>query len=373
MIRSARWGACTALLLLTVSCDGGDRSPKGPVRVGVVLPLSGPDASSGEELLAGLRLAAERFDPQLVLEVRDGEGQPDVSVRRFRELSDDSQVQAIVGGWFASTARTLAAVSEPDAPPFVALSPLASPGETRAPTGTFVLHRFSALGEAGAGFAVEDLAARSAGIVRIPSRESSRTAARGFADAFRRSGGDVLWTLEPDASGALRPPPGPPERVEVVFVAGSSAWVRQYLALERPGPSPAIVATGEWTAEEVSELADDGVRLWLVSFFSDGDPAPAVSDFLDHCSESGITPSETVAAGWEAAQVLSGAARPRGGSREAIGAALTAGLRVEGVLGRLDVSGVSPPRESPAISALSDTGLVYLGRRDVGPGEGPGA
>lgn len=88
-----------------------DRS--GVVRIGVVLPLTfksdqSTAGSLGEEMLDGVRLAAEEYNaesiPKVNLEVRDTEHDAGVAARQVSELSADDQILAIIGPVFSNEA-----------------------------------------------------------------------------------------------------------------------------------------------------------------------------------------------------------------------------------------------------------------------------
>jgi ABC-type branched-subunit amino acid transport system substrate-binding protein len=83
--------------------------------LGVVLPLTGPFAGFGEEVLHGVLLAAGTFHeadgarhPQVRIVVRDSGGDPERAAAAVRELAQDRDVVAIVGPLVSATCEAAA-------------------------------------------------------------------------------------------------------------------------------------------------------------------------------------------------------------------------------------------------------------------------
>ena len=100
----------------------------GVVRIGVVLPLTEKSDQPvvhgvGEELLDGIRLAADEYNvesmPKVNLEVRDSERDAGVAARQVSELSADSQILAILGPVFSNEAIAAAEIANRRGAPLV--------------------------------------------------------------------------------------------------------------------------------------------------------------------------------------------------------------------------------------------------------------
>jgi len=88
-------------LLLLLCCSTLALAAREIIKIGVVLPLSGNQAASGEDVRDALRMAEDRvrvsstrYDYKLVFE--DGQNQPRLSVEAFRKLSDIDHVDAVL-------------------------------------------------------------------------------------------------------------------------------------------------------------------------------------------------------------------------------------------------------------------------------------
>jgi ABC-type branched-subunit amino acid transport system substrate-binding protein len=366
-VRSRKLLAIPALVAALVpSCAEPPADPGSGVVIGAILPLSGPDGESGRDLLRGLELAAAAADPPITLLPVDGEGKAATSARRLRELARDPLVDVVVGGWLASTARTLAAVASAEAVPFIALSPLAGPSIAVPGSDLFLLHRLEALGQASAVFAREDLGAESAGVFWIEGSAASRALADAFAREFAAGGGEIAWTLAPDGAGRLALPRGPEAKVEALYVGGPSDWAERVVELAGRSRGAAVLLADGWRLDSVEALVAADIPVYLAGFFSETDPLPPARALLDACAAAEVPPSPAVAFGWDAVQLVRYSAAG-GTTRGALRGALRVSDAVHGATGRVGHAIPSRTRETPAVSSAMPGGFVFVRRVEVGP------
>jgi branched-chain amino acid transport system substrate-binding protein len=335
------------------------------VVIGAVLPLSGPHAARGEEIRTGLLLAAAEpaEGPPVELRILDGGGEPVASLRALRELASDPDVAGAIGGWLAAVARPLAAAPGADDLPCLALSPLAWPGPTPPGSAALRLHRLEALGAAAAAFASQDLGAERAGVLELPGREASGGLAAGFVRAFEAAGGAIVWRVAPDAEGLLRRPPGPEERIDVVWVAGPAGLLAGVPDLgEKAAAAPRLLPGGWGAGAEPGRPRDAAGAAYEVSFWSPTDPSPAARRFREACRTGGVDPTAPAAFGWDAMTLVRAALASGARDRESIARRLRDGPPVEGATGRLGAEPGSGGRENPAVSSRGESGDVFLRR-----------
>lgn len=91
-----------------------------PLKVGVVLPLSGTYQAFGKQLLDGIQLAARGAKIELV--IRDDQGEPDVAAAEVERLLYEEQVIAILGGVLVGEAQAAAAKADELGIPFLTFS-----------------------------------------------------------------------------------------------------------------------------------------------------------------------------------------------------------------------------------------------------------
>jgi branched-chain amino acid transport system substrate-binding protein len=127
--RAVLCGLAASSLLLFASCDkqSGKGASASPIRIGVVLPLTGDAAVYGKAIQNGIELAkeevgAEKMKIELIYE--DDQGQPAKAVSATRKVLDIDKVPAIIGGAMSSTAEAMIPVTE--AAKVVLISPTAT-------------------------------------------------------------------------------------------------------------------------------------------------------------------------------------------------------------------------------------------------------
>jgi branched-chain amino acid transport system substrate-binding protein len=115
-------------LLLVGGCGGASTSPK-VVKIGVLFPLSGDLASTGEDNKNGVLLAVEEINTgggiaaldgaRLELVIGDTQGDPDTGAREAERLIEEEQVVALIGTYQSSVAKTATQVAERLETPFL--------------------------------------------------------------------------------------------------------------------------------------------------------------------------------------------------------------------------------------------------------------
>lgn len=97
----------TVIILFSTGCNS--KTPSGePVNVGLIAPLTGPLASSGEAIKRGILLGIEEINAQggvlgrpLALVVRDVQNNPEMGVDTLHELVEKEDIAAVFGGIFS--------------------------------------------------------------------------------------------------------------------------------------------------------------------------------------------------------------------------------------------------------------------------------
>jgi ABC-type branched-subunit amino acid transport system substrate-binding protein len=362
-----RKAVASVLLFALAGCGGPERSAEPVLVVGAVLPLSGPAAGAGEQVLVGLRLAAAATT-SMPVEVRalDGAGDPLASLRCARELLAQPDVVAIVGGWSPATARPLAAALAAESVPFLALSPHAAPaGGTGGP---YALHRLAALGAAAARWSVEDLGAQRAAVLSDPASDSARMLVRAFEDELVAGGGSVAWVIDLDAEGRPIRPAGREPEIDLVFAPVPASAVVAAAGFGRALREAPVVLVDGWDLAAADSLGE-GRTVRVVSFWAADDPSTESDELTEALVEIGMPGSPAIAFGWDAIVLLESAAFEAGPDRTAIRAVLGSGLETLGATGRLAGAGPAGVSETPAVSAIEKGSRSFLRRVDVVTGQ----
>ncbi|MHB8918713.1 MAG: ABC transporter substrate-binding protein, partial [Desulfocucumaceae bacterium] len=95
--------AVTLLMLLVAGCGGGGQpASKEPIKLGVMVPLSGPSAATGQEMRNAYMMAAEELNAQGLLGrkvelVIEDSKDPTAAVAALEKLMNRDKVSILMG------------------------------------------------------------------------------------------------------------------------------------------------------------------------------------------------------------------------------------------------------------------------------------
>ena len=103
---TSTWLRALALGVLTLVVAKAEA--QGPIKIGMIAPLSGPFAQIGKDMVTGTELYLDEVGRQVAgrkieLLVEDDEGNPSVGVTKVRKLAEGDKVHLVTGGLLAST------------------------------------------------------------------------------------------------------------------------------------------------------------------------------------------------------------------------------------------------------------------------------
>jgi branched-chain amino acid transport system substrate-binding protein len=106
------WVRLLAVTLLVALTPAIARA-QGPIKIGLIAPLSGPFAAIGKDIVMGTELYLEEIGRQaagrpIELIVEDDEGNPATGVTKTRKLVEQDRVHIMTGGLLASTGYAIA-------------------------------------------------------------------------------------------------------------------------------------------------------------------------------------------------------------------------------------------------------------------------
>ncbi len=105
-----------AIVLLAFAAGPGapveTRAQGGPIRIGLLVPLTGAFAATGKDMLAGTELSLDEIGRQaggrkIELIVEDTEGNPSTAMTKARKLVEQDKIHVLTGGLLASTGYAL--------------------------------------------------------------------------------------------------------------------------------------------------------------------------------------------------------------------------------------------------------------------------
>ncbi|HUQ04346.1 MAG TPA: ABC transporter substrate-binding protein [Kofleriaceae bacterium] len=321
----------------------------GPVRVGVVLPMTGAQGAFGVSTEAGIRLAIrERNDAggvrgaRLELVVLDTMGTPAGVGEAVTRLIEQEHVVAILGE--VTSGATLAAAEIAQARGV----PLITPSATSASV-TEVGDRIfracfvdEAQGRAMARFARDELHVARAAILADTSTLYPVALAAAFTTEFAAGGGTIVLAdayqggaIAPSVIGRIAA-----AKVDAVYLPGYYPDAAQIAIELRKLGSRAVLLGGDgWDSPELGAIAGAAIDgAYFTNHFAIDDPREITRSFAKrYAGVRGTPPDGLAALGYDAALVLLDALER---TPDLDGAALAAAISVtsvEGVTGHIDL------------------------------------
>lgn len=272
--------AASAMLLGFSSCH------LNAVRLGAVLPLTGPLAPYGKSLERGALLAVEQVNAtggiegrRLELLTLDSGSSPEAAAKLFQKLVVEDLVPAVVGG--ASTTECLAMAPVAERFRRVLLSPSAS-GPQISGSGEFVFRNWPS--DEMEGRTLADFAAYTLHASRVLVVSERNPYAEGFTSVFirrfaaegRAAALEVLDPARPQGD-ALARLAGPLNACQVVVLSGYASDLLPLLnALRTRTDLPPVLSTSALSQRSsLRDAAMDGVLFARPAFDPEGDTAAA--------------------------------------------------------------------------------------------------
>jgi branched-chain amino acid transport system substrate-binding protein len=121
-----RWTVLTIILIALVALTGCAKKESGPIKIGVLLPLTGAQANFGEMEKNSFEMAREEINTaggingrQLEFIYEDDTGKPDVGRAGAEKLITVDKVPMVTGGYSSSVTFAAAAVAQQNRVPFL--------------------------------------------------------------------------------------------------------------------------------------------------------------------------------------------------------------------------------------------------------------
>ncbi|MBQ1022830.1 ABC transporter substrate-binding protein [Micromonospora sp. C95] len=318
--------AIVAAVLLAVSgCTGsslGDSTSGGDeIRIGLIVPKSGPYKAIGDDQAAGWRLALDKLGGRLggrpvkVIEADEGDGKA-TALAAARKLIEQDKVLALVGGTTADTVQTLYPLLNEAKVPLIGIG--GRPSTVDDPTYLWSTSWLSQ--ETGASIAgyLRDKVGQGRVWVIGPDYIGGHDQIAGFVDAFREAGGQLA---NPDGKPTWTPwAPAPttefsPYLTQIkqaapaavyTFYAGASAieFVKQY---RQYGVDIPLYASGFLTeGAPLAALGEKAKGIYTALNYSTTLDNAANRDFVRRYTSAndGKLPNTYHVCAWDAALVL---------------------------------------------------------------------
>lgn len=166
-----------------------------PLKIGVIMELSGPNAASGESLLAGVEAALRRDRSSIPHEVslitRDSGGNVKEAIQAAQALIQEEDVVALIGDLSGSCSAAIAAVASEHQVPLI-IPAAQDKGLSRIGKSIIqLMPDYHWEGAVAAAYARFDLGAEKATVL-APASEAARQRVEGFTAEFENFGGEIV-------------------------------------------------------------------------------------------------------------------------------------------------------------------------------------
>lgn len=346
------------------------------LNIATMVPLSGPMAVYGKDLVNGMTLAVEdlkiknkSLGEYLDIKAHDIRAQAAVTTEITEQLVTSRAADVFVGSVSSIMTESLIAESEKHGKPL--LAPAAPDTGLSRRKGVFrTCLDHAALGGMLAQFAMESLKKRNAVVLYDAETQYSSTIAKAFVAAFTRRGGRIVETLSynrGDGSFHSQLTVIKEKKPDVILVPGFYEEVGRIMnqAMQLGIRIPMLGADG-WDSPNLINIA--GKRAirghYFISHFSAEDPDEKVQNFVNSYQRRfKKLPTPIAAMGYDSMMVLADAfARAKTNLTDPLRRAIEGTKTVEGLLGTITFSRNLNVRKPGIILSTTGSGWRYHSR-----------
>ncbi len=317
MARLGIWILGAALGLSIAGCGNETSDDGGPLKVGVVMPMTGVQSTYGEESWNGMKLAMEElkkdgFDWELIL--KDEKSNKAEAGNQAKFLIENEGVDVVLGSVASSNTKQIALVAKEAEVPLI--TPASTNDRLTIEGGPFVSRICFAdswQGSVLANFAIGK-GWRNAVAVVDKAQVYSTGLAGNFAKVFEGTGRTVSYeyytTEDTDFSNTVTNVAA--KKPDVIFISGYYAqggpMIRQ--GKEQWAGIPVIAGDGLDSPDLVGLVGDTNAEIYMSSHFAADAPDPKVRAFADRYEkEFGKPPGAMAALGYDVLFVLADAVK----------------------------------------------------------------
>ena len=325
-------GALAGATPLVLLSSGGMAQQAPPLKIGVILPLSGTFAPAGEDTLTGMRIYFDQINNEVAgrkieLIVEDEQGKPDVALTKARKLVESDKVQILAGFVSSAVALAVNGYARDKKIPMVinsegGVNELTMPGPLANP----YLVRLSQNGRTPSA-AAADYAFKN-GWRRVAAIASDYAGGfdtiGGFAQAFCRLGGTIAQEQYPPLStndyGPYVTNISRDVDAVVVFLPGSGGlkFAKQFVELGLKGKFPLMDIFGQVTYEPyLSQIGEAGLGILSALHYTAMLKNPENERFVkEYVARAKRLPSDNGPDAWVGAKAIAEAAKAVDGKVE---------------------------------------------------------
>jgi branched-chain amino acid transport system substrate-binding protein len=358
-------------VLLLGGCGGRGEGRGDVLKVGVILPMTGVQATYGEESWNGLLLAeadlrARGTAVPFRLIRRDEQSKKQEAGNQAKALIETERVHVLIGSVASSHTKQIFQEARESGVPCI--SPASTNDQLTIEGGPYTSRICFKDGFQGAVLANFALGQgwRQAAVVVDKAQDYSVGLAENFRRVFEQAGGaatfDYYVTEDTDFSNVIARVAG--HQPQVIFISGyyeqAGPMIKQAKALW--GGRPVIGGDGLDSPELVNLVGDTQAEIYLSSHFAADAPDPHVRSFAErYKARFGKSPGAMAALGYDVLLVLMDAvARTENPfDAAALARAIAATSGVEGITGRIDLTTEDRTPSKDAVIVKVEGGLTF--------------
>jgi branched-chain amino acid transport system substrate-binding protein len=313
---------CSAAVAAFALCDiGGSHAQQAPIKVGVVLPLTGNPAVSGTTNQAGMKLYLDSIGnkvdgrPLDVIFADDQGGAADVGLTKARQLVESDRVQVLMGGVTSAVCYAIAPFVKQMRVPFLVTGNCAAQGLTIDPkyASPYVIrltHNSSSVAGPAADWAYKSGLRK--GILFTSDFSAGIEISDLFASAFIGRGGEIVQEMHPPRGtndfGPFFSQLDPnADFMAVMLSGGELSFVEQFSNYVRTHKLKVIDLYGQATnGEYMPQHGNTAVGIVAVNPYTPALDTKENAAFLKewYAKYPGRVPTLEAALGYSAAEVL---------------------------------------------------------------------
>jgi branched-chain amino acid transport system substrate-binding protein len=281
---------CAASLVLSTAL-AGSASAQNTVKVGMVMPLTGPLAAAGQQVVAGARLYVKQHGDMVAgkkieLIVKDGASSGETGKRLIQELIVNEKVDIIGGGVTADLLSSAGLITEAQKPTVIMISSTTAVVE-KSP---FYVRTSCTLAQSSAilaDWAMKKGLAKAVTLITefAPGLEAEET----FTNNFKAAGGQIAEAIRvplknPDFAPFLQRVKEAAPQALFVFVPSTQAatFAKQFVERGLDKAGIALIGPGDLTDDEaLPNMGDAMLGVVTAHFYSASHPSAVNTAFTD--------------------------------------------------------------------------------------------
>ena len=370
--------ALALIASLAAGCGGEAPSEGGALRIGVILPMTGPQATYGEESWNGLLLAQDDLKgkegiPEFELIQRDEKSEKQTAGNQAKTLIEGESVHVLVGSVASSNTKQIFMEAKESEVPCI--SPASTNDTLTVEGGPYtsrICFKDSFQGAVLANFALSQ-GWRKASVVVDKAQDYSVGLADNFKIIFEKGGGSVAFeyyvTEDTDFSNVIQNVAN--NEPDVIFISGyyeqAGPMIKQ--AKAKWEGKPIIGGDGLDSPNLINLVGDTNAEIYLSSHFAADAPDEQVRAFAKRYKERfGKSPGAMAALGYDVLFVLMDAVKrcenPQDARELAKAIATTKGVKT--ITGNIDLTTKDRTPIKDAVIVRVEGGLKFFKKIEAG-------